>query len=231
MSLRLSSFFHVSARVFEFPLDRASRSFVSQVSFFSVFFMFVFILLFEVVFFALEHVGCAKKSPPWPPLGRQDGTKIVPKWSSRRLQWPKWKSSNSFCFTTLLCPREGPKTGINRVQGGFVHFVMYVDFHSVFEPLLDLPKSNLVGNMSPPRDSKRSLRSGQNEVKNWWKIMLLINSNLQKPSVFTGVCGPPLLGKMRNQIFLFVFFFESQKWPSWTDFHALGRFRAICWRC
>ena len=40
MSLRLSSFFHVSARVFEFPLDRASRSFVSQVyveSFFGVF--------------------------------------------------------------------------------------------------------------------------------------------------------------------------------------------------
>ena len=24
---------------------------------------------------------------------------------------------------------------------------------------------------------------------------------------------------------------EAQKWPSWSHFHALGRLRAICWRC
>ena len=118
---------------------------------------------FKCLLVALEHVSGAKKSPLF---GRQDGTKIAPKWSSRRFQWPKCKSSNSLCFTTLLRSREGPKTGINRVQGGFVHFFMYVDFHIVFEPLLDFPKSNLVGNMSPPRGPKMSLRSGQNDVKN-----------------------------------------------------------------
>ena len=104
-------------------------------------------------------------TPTWSPLGSQDGPKIDPKWSSERLTWRTWDSSNSFCFTIHLVPREGPKTCQNRVEGGFAHFVMYVDFYIVFERLLELPKSNLVGNMSPPRGSKRSLRRGQNEVK------------------------------------------------------------------
>ena len=42
--------FHVPARVFEFPLDRASRSFVSQVSVFGVFLM-LFSVCFSVSFF------------------------------------------------------------------------------------------------------------------------------------------------------------------------------------
>ena len=41
--------------------------------------------------------------------------------------------------------------------------------------------------------------------------MFLNNANLQKPSVFTGVCGPPLLGKMRNQIFPFRVFLWRPK--------------------
>ena len=68
-------------------------------------------------------------------------------------------------FYNTFGPREGPKTGQNRLEGDSDHFVMYVDFHIVFEPLLELPKSNLVGNMSPPRGPRRSLWSGQNEVK------------------------------------------------------------------
>ena len=68
-------------------------------------------------------------------------------------------------FYNTFGPREGPETGQNRLEGGFVHFAMYVDFRIVFDYLLELPKSNLVGNMSSPRGPKRSLRSGQNEVK------------------------------------------------------------------
>ena len=134
---------------------------------FYCFFCMVFDMFFSVVF--CRSWACPRRfwTPTWPPLGGQDAPKIAPKWSSERLTWRKWESSNSICFTILLVPREGPKTCQNRVEGGFVHFVMQVDFHIVFEPLLEFPKSNLVGNMSPPRGPRRSLRNGQNEVKNW----------------------------------------------------------------
>ena len=173
---------------------RASRSMHSQVSVFMVFSVW-FSICFSVSFFvALEHVQDVFGPQHGRHLGGQDGSKFAPKWSWRRLTCPKWMSSNSLCFTILLALGGIPRRVKIVFKAVFVHFAMYVDFRIVFEYLLELPKSNLVGNMSPPRGPRRSLRSGQNEVKNWWKIMLVNNVNLQNPSVFTGVCGLPLLG-------------------------------------
>ena len=65
MSLRLSSFSHVSARVFEVPLDRASRSFVSQVYVWAV-----FSVSFSVSFFLRSWAGPRRfGSLTWPQLG------------------------------------------------------------------------------------------------------------------------------------------------------------------
>ena len=169
MSLRLSSFFHVSARVFEFPLDRASRSFVSQVPIFGVcwvVFSVVFSVWFSVSIFSLLSMSKTflepNMAPSWGPRWLQNRCKVVLK----TFDMSKMNVFKFPLFYNTFGPRGGPKTGQNRLEGGFVHFAMYVDFRIVFEYLLELPKSNLVGNMSPPRGPRRSLRSGQNEVKN-----------------------------------------------------------------
>ena len=66
------------------------------------FFVMVFDLFFSVVFW--RSWACPRRfwTPTWPPLGGQDGSKIAPRWSWRRLTCPKWMSSNSLCFTILL---------------------------------------------------------------------------------------------------------------------------------
>ena len=128
----------------------------------------IFLMWFSVCFSVSFFCSWARPrrfwTPTWPPLGGQDGFKIAPKWSSERFLWRTWDSSNSLCFTIHLVPREGPKTCQNRVEGGFAHFVMHVTFHTVFEPLLELPKSNLVGNMSPPRGPKSLPRGSKTAV-------------------------------------------------------------------
>ena len=136
-------------------------------AFIYVFVWYGFRCVFGVVFFALGHV----QDVFGPQHGALLGAKMVPKslqkWSWRRLTCPKWMSSNSLCFTILLALGGVPRRVKIVFKAVFVHFAMYVDFRIVFEYLLELPKSNLVGNMSPPRGPRRSLRSGQNEVKNW----------------------------------------------------------------
>ena len=148
---------------------RASRSMHSQVPFF-IFFLFVFSVVFSV-WFSVSIFSLLSMSKTFLEVN------MAPSWGAR---WPQNRSKvvlktfdmakvNVFKFPPFyntFGPRGGPKTGQNRVQGGFVHFAMYVDFRIVFEYLLELPKSNLVGNMSPPRGPRRSLRSGQNEIKN-----------------------------------------------------------------